>query len=479
MMTETKTQEVPESATTRSDSQSLPKRMIRLSPTQGLGERFPAMHLVRSSWFARTLSRLVLLFLVGFTICAIFLPWQQTSLCDGKVVARSPQMRRQPVESPIKGVVKFVNQDLLEGTWVEAGQIILELEPQVENQVELSQRAVDEVERNILLQQSVLNNTRQIKKTELDNFARNLESVEAGIKSAEAKWEQTRREIDSQKAVHDQAVQVLKSYTETRGRLISELEYLEAVNKEESEEQKLLTFHAKEDEAFNDLVEKQKSQQSKVKEIEGKSIELDSKIFEEESKLAKLNKDLTDVKSKRGEFNRLKIPSPSSGWIQSVMAQQGTNAVKEGDILFEVVPDTSDLAVELNVNGNDFPLIALGDQVRLQFEGWPAVQYVGWPSVAVGTFPGKVIAINQTDDSKGSFKILVGPDLDDPKQVTWPDRRYNDYYLRQGGKVNGWVILRTVPLGFEIWRQLNGFPASKSDPGNSKTEKDPKLPKFK
>jgi hypothetical protein len=119
-------------------------------------------------------------------------------------------------------------------------------------------------------------------------------------------------------------------------------------------------------------------------------------------------------------------------------------------------------------------LISEGDQVRLQFDGWPAIQFVGWPSVAVGTFGGKVIAINPADDSKGLFKIIVGPDPEDPKQEKWPDSRY----LRQGVKANAWVILRTVPLGFEIWRQLNGFPASKSEAGEQKA-KDPKLPKFK
>jgi len=96
--------------------------------------------------------------------------------------------------------------------------------------------------------------------------------------------------------------------------------------------------------------------------------------------------------------------------------------------------------------------------------------------VAVGTFGGKVIAINPSDDSKGNFKIFVGPDLDDPMQEKWPDSRY----LRQGIRANGWVILDTVPLGFEIWRQLNGFPPIIDEPMPSEEKaKDPKIPKFK
>ncbi|MFN5918621.1 MAG: hemolysin D, partial [Planctomycetota bacterium] len=112
----------------------------------------------------------------------------------------------------------------------------------------------------------------------------------------------------------------------------------------------------------------------------------------------------------------------------------GTNKVKEGDILFEVVHETEDLADEMKVRGVDDPLIHVGDMVRLKFEGWPAIQFVGWPSVAVGTFPGEVIAINPTDSGKGIFKIVVGPPQNGKRVETstfipnvtytkWPDIR--------------------------------------------------------
>jgi hypothetical protein len=44
----------------------------------------------------------------------------------------------------------------------------------------------------------------------------------------------------------------------------------------------------------------------------------------------------------------------------------------------------------------------------------------------------------------------------DPNDKPWPSLTY----LRQGVRVKGWVLLDTVPLGFEVWRQLNGFPAT-------------------
>jgi membrane fusion protein, adhesin transport system len=94
--------------------------------------------------------------------------------------------------------------------------------------------------------------------------------------------------------------------------------------------------------------------------------------------------------------------------------------------------------------------VTRGRNVRLQFEGWPAVQFAGWPSVAVGTFSGEVVNVDSTDDGKGKFRILVVPEAGNE----WP----SDHYLRQGVRANGWVLLNRVSLGYELWRQLNGFP---------------------
>jgi hypothetical protein len=147
------------------------------------------------------------------------------------------------------------------------------------------------------------------------------------------------------------------------------------------------------------------------------------------------------------------------------------DTVKEGESIMTLIPETSQKAVELYVNGNDMPLVEIGQEVRLQFEGWPAIQWPGWPSVAVGTFSGLVSTVDATDNNKGQFRILVTPNKDEQK---WP----SDRFLRQGVRANGWVMLRRVSLGYEIWRQLNGFPVivSEEEPSKGKTSL-PKLPK--
>lgn len=128
-----------------------------------------------------------------------------------------------------------------------------------------------------------------------------------------------------------------------------------------------------------------------------------------------------------------------------------SNIVKQGDALLVLVPDPDIKAVELWVDGNDAVLITPGRHARLQFEGWPALQFAGWPEVAVGTFGGIVAFVDATDDGKGKFRLLIVPDKAD---LPWPSERF----LRQGVRVNGWVLLNRVTMAYELWRQLNAFP---------------------
>lgn len=151
------------------------------------------------------------------------------------------------------------------------------------------------------------------------------------------------------------------------------------------------------------------------------------------------------------------ITAPQDGTILRVLHGSGSVIVKEGDVLAVFVPDTFTPAVQLYVNGNDLPLITPGREVRLQFEGWPAVQFSGWPSMAIGTFGGVVSIVDPSVSKIGKFRVIITP----KKGESWP----SNSYLRQGTRAYGWVLLNTVSLGYELWRQFNGFPASIDFPG--------------
>lgn len=166
--------------------------------------------------------------------------------------------------------------------------------------------------------------------------------------------------------------------------------------------------------------------------------------------------DLNKVEVQLSRQHTQLVLAPRDGYILHITAGGPSTYVKEGDTLAMFVPDDAEPAVELYVSGLDIPLIYPGRDVRLIFEGWPSVQFSGWPSVAVGTFAGKVAAVDATISPNGQFRILVKKTDNEP----WPDKQF----LRMGARARGWVLLNKVPVAYEIWRQLNSFPPIYDNP---------------
>jgi RND family efflux transporter MFP subunit len=146
------------------------------------------------------------------------------------------------------------------------------------------------------------------------------------------------------------------------------------------------------------------------------------------------------------------VRAPRDGVILRVNAADTATFVRTGDVVATFVPDNVERAVEIYIDGRDVALVQEGAPVRLQFEGWPAVQFSGWPSLAVGTFKGYVTAVDPSAQTNGRFRVLVVEDTE--AETRWPDQRF----VRFGSKARGWILLDTVPAGYEVWRRLNNFP---------------------
>lgn len=249
--------------------------------------------------------------------------------------------------------------------------------------------------------------------------------------------------------------------------VVSELEHQKA-------EAAFLSGRAKVEEAKAKVEQARNEEKGKLTDLGRLGNDLQAKIEstrslreEARSKAAVAEKELTESLTRIERQKTQIVASPRTGYVLRIHAASSVDFLSQGDPLIELIPDIDVLAAELWVSGNDAPLITPGRKVRLQFEGWPAVQFAGWPSVAVGTFGGTVKVIDRQGSSDGRFRLLVVPDEDD---APWPDRRY----LRQGARANGWVLLDSVRLGHEIWRQLNAFPPSvriapDAEPGGAKS----------
>jgi multidrug efflux pump subunit AcrA (membrane-fusion protein) len=190
-----------------------------------------------------------------------------------------------------------------------------------------------------------------------------------------------------------------------------------------------------------------------------------------QSEQAAVKQQYNTIKTQVERQQNQKVYAAVNGTIFRVLAnaEAGGQLVRPGERLAVLVPDitASDqptqegltaekypgIVAELNIDGNDLPLVRVGDRVILQFEGWAAVQFAAYPAAAAGTFEGRVYLVDPTSDGEGRFRILVEP----APGSNWPEEQY----LRQGVRAQGWVLLNEVTLGYEMWRLLNGFPPAR------------------
>lgn len=443
-----------------------------------IGGDFPALLLVRSVRWIRRLAHYTLFGLALVAIGMFALPWQQTSRGMGIVSALNPQERPQQVKSQYDGVVKQIAPGMVEGRRVKKGEFILELEPIARQELMQTEGIITLLEEQLRAEQSAYQLYQsQVELSESTRDA-NIEKQRLTIQTARYKLQEK-----------DSLIRKYKVELELAKLNRAQSDRLTAVGVEAGLDN--AAYRAKEQGLIEELQAHVESRSAIETEIEEKEAELEKIIAEGNDKVASsktkvqdaygklqmTQQKINDTKIKRGELDRLRQQAPCDGVLYRLVTAEGASTVKKGDELFTIVPDVTELAVELVVSGNDTSFIREGQEVRLQFEGWPAVQFVGWPSVAIGTFGGRVKMIDTFSEGAGKFRILVVPDLEldaKPGQRSWPTE-----ILRQGMRANGWVMLNEVTLGFEIWRQLNGFPPSMDGEksGDEEKAKKVKLPK--
>jgi RND family efflux transporter MFP subunit len=175
------------------------------------------------------------------------------------------------------------------------------------------------------------------------------------------------------------------------------------------------------------------------------------KVADSAAKLAESRAKLNRIDVQLNRQSAQEVRAPRDGRIQQLNAAAGGALISAGTVLAFVAPERIERAVEIYIDGRDVALVRTGRPVRLEFEGWPAIQFSGWPAIAKGIFDGRVRAIDPIAAPNGLFRVLVEPRADKP---AWP----SGIFVRLGGKVRGWVQGETVPAGYELWRQLNDFP---------------------
>jgi multidrug resistance efflux pump len=395
-----------------------------------------------ASWLSRGFLAMLLLLTL--------LPWQQSAPGTGRVVAYVPAARQQYVSAPIKG--RVVNWFVREGQHVAEGDPLVEL---ADNDPEYTRRLQDKLDA-ITLQRTAADakvDAGQVKvEAQRGALQAAIDAGEAKVRSSKEKVRALEQDVAGAQAAYDTAsIQLDRAQQLFDVGIRSRQELENATLKRDSADAKLASIVAKLRGARQDLTAAQGELDKARTESEAKLAEARGDLETSRGVVADYAQKALEAETSLARQSTRIVAAPSAGFVTRVLLGQGAEQVKEGDNLALIVPDTDSRAVELYLDGNDLALVRPGDPVRLQFEGWPALQFSGWPSVAIGSFGGRLDFIDATDDGSGQFRVMV---LADPDEPAWPD----PWLLRQGLPAKGWVMLSTVPLGYEMWRQLNDFP---------------------
>ncbi len=372
------------------------------------------------------LMGIVILFFV-----ILFLPWQQNIHGSGLVTALSPGNRPQIVQTTIAGRIQ--RWKISEGQFVKVGDTIAVL-------TEIKEKYFDPQFLTRLTQgiqskeQSLLSKGQKSKA-----LKRQITALEEGMK---IKMEQSRAKLEAERVRFQNA----KNQYERNKKLF------EAGNIPLTKFQDIdYKYQGSEADFVNAEIEIDRVQAEFLDKINKAESELNSTLadmFDTEADLAKHRNEFTNMEIRSQQYF---ILAPQDGIVVKA-AQAGIGqTIKENDALCTIMPQSSDVAVEMYVRAMDVPLVSIGRRVRIEFDGFPALQFSGWPSVSVGTFGGRVVVIDVVNTRAGEFRILVAPDK---KDQAWPKQ------LRVGSGIKGWVMLDDVPVWYELWRRLNGFPPS-------------------
>ncbi len=401
-----------------------------------------------SPWIRRIAFALLALF--GFALVVVaFAPWQQNVPGAGRVAAYTPLDRPQSVQSPVPGRVVEVFVD--EADLVKKGDPlvrIVDIDPEmisrIEAKLEATRKDLDYTRLNVNTFNAQITILEQARDLGVDAFRARTDMAREKLKAAE-------QNLRGAAATLDFAVTQEKRLAKLAPQWIEEIKLLEARAERQRAEAEVARVRAELNAARAALANAEAELGRERETGNAKVTEARAKMQDEAGKAAEIRVQIADLEGELRAQNTQLVSAPRDGRVFRLSCNTESSIVRGGEALLQIVPVTSQPAVELWVRGVDAPLIEPGRKVRLQFEGWPAVQFIGWPSVAVGTFGGVVSLVDPTDSGNGRFRMLVVPDADD---TPWPD----DRWLRQGVRAKGWVLLDRVRLWYEIWRQLNAFP---------------------
>lgn len=415
-----------------------------------------SLRTLKTPGVGRTVAK-VLIVLTAVLIITLFLPWQQNIRGKGTLTALSPKNRPQLVQSAIAG--RITEWHVIEGDYVDRGDTLLSI-------TEIKDKFFDpDLVIRMEEQLTAKRNSRDAKTNKARALRNQINALEKALiaktgqaknklQQAKLKLQADSLEFVAEQVNYENATSIFKrNKNRYAAGNITLTKFQEIESKYQMSAAKVLK-------AENDWLQRKADLANAQLELTSIEADYTDKISKAQSNLnetiAGLNETIAEISKMENELSNVRIRqqqyqiiAPQSGYVVKAIKVGIGETIKEGDAVATILPESEDKAVEMYVKAMDIPLISPGKKVRVQFDGWPALQFSGWPNVSVGTFGGVVAIIDRVQSKNGMFRILVKPD---PEDEPWPEQ------LRLGSGIKGWVMLNNVPIWYEIWRQMNGFP---------------------
>ncbi len=397
-------------------------------------------------------NRLLKLFGI-LCVIIIFLPWTQNINSNGLVTTLKPDQRPQTIQSVIPGRIE--KWYVREGDFVKKGDTILHIS-EVKSEY-FDPRLVERTNQQIKAKTSSVSSY-QSKIGALNN------QVSALLKERALKIQQARLKVISDSTDFEAEKLNFKI-------VYTQLERIETLASEglkatkDVEEKRLKTQEvqakviARENKFLNSKVELFRisaEYDDKISKSQSDKFTAQSSQFDAEAQVSKLENQNSNYQLRNDMYY---ITAPQNGYINKALKAGLGETFKEGEKLVGIMPSDYDVAIETYVNPIDLPLVHIGETFRIQFDGWPAIVFSGWPNISYGTYGAKVVAIENFISPNGKFRILLSPDKDDHE---WPKA------IRVGSGAKTIGLLEDVPIWFELWRKLNGFPPNYYQPIDAK-----------
>lgn len=409
-----------------------------------------------------------------FAFIVLFLPWTQNVTGRGSVTTLTPESRPQTIQSPIAGRIE--QWYVREGQKVELGDTILRIS-EVKSEYfddRLVERTTDQIGSKSNAVVSYQNKVSSL----ANQIAALRQERELKLEQADLKLQQARLGVESDsidlvaaRTNERIALQQLNRFIELNEEgfesdqevEMKEMKYQESQSKRISQEAKLLQSRAKVADALVEINRVNQEYIDKISKAESDRFTAQSTQFDTEAQVSKLEVDRANYERRRDLYY---VTAPQAGFVNLAIIGGIGETFKEGQKLVDIMPTEYELAVETFVEPIDLPLIHEGEEVRVQFDGWPAIVFSGWPAATYGTYGARVVAVSQfIDPVKGKYRVLLAPD---ERETEWPDQ------LVPGAGAYTIALLEDVPVWYELWRRLNGFPANFYQPEEGKKKNDAK-----